>query len=325
MKKIFKYILTFLLSFLITTFLIGFYFRTSISLVLNVFNELKNSNKSVETLNQFVDYYSTKTMDIRKLKYKDTSSKNVCLDIYKSTLDNKASKVILYVHGGSWIYGDNGIPIGMEPIIDSFNKEGFTIISLSYNLLNDTNSIYDSVCDVKDAIRWIYKNKDVYNFDTNEIGILGISSGANLSLLSAYSKDSDFKGDENLYAYSSKVKYIIDVFGPTELGTLNFTALEDTPYYKNLKPLITSKEYLKKYSPINYIKEDLPNTLIIHSKSDELVPYSNAKDLYNALKEKNNNTKLLSLKNGSHYFSGYSTFEVLALILETLKFLDINT
>lgn len=325
MKKLFKYIFTFLFSFLITTLLIGFYFRTSISLILNVFDELKNSNKSVETLNQFIDFYSTKTMDIRKLKYKDTNSKNVYLDIYKSTLEDKASKVILYVHGGSWIYGDNGIPIGMEPIIDSFNKEGFTIISLSYNLLNNNNSIYDSVCDVKDAIRWIYKNEDVYNFDTNEIGILGISSGANLALLSAYSKDIDFKGDENLYKYSSKVKYIIDVFGPTNLETLNFTSLEDTPYYNNLNSLVSSKEYLKKYSPINYVKENLPTTLIIHSKSDELVPYSNAKDLYTLLKENNNKTKLLSLNTGSHYFSGYSTFEVISLIIETLKFLDINT
>lgn len=325
MKKHFKYLSTFLLSFLITTLLIGFYFKTSIFLILNVFNDLKSSNKSVETLNQFVDYYSTKTMDIKKLKFKDTDSKNVYLDIYKSTLENKASKVILYVHGGSWIYGDNGIPIGMEPIIDSFNKEGFTIISLSYNLLNNNTSIYDSICDVKDAIRWIYKNKDIYNFDTNEIGILGISSGANISLLASYSNDADFKGDKNLYNYSSKVKYVIDVFGPTNLESLNFTSLKNTSYYKNLIPLVSSKEYLKKYSPINYIKEDLPNTLIIHSKVDELVPYSNAKDLYTALKDKNNNAKLLALKNGSHYFNGYSTFEIVSLILETLKFLDINT
>lgn len=325
MKKLFKYTTTFLCSFLITTLLIGFYFKTSISLILNVFYELKDSDKSVATLNQFIDFYSTKTMDIKNLKYKDSNSKDVYIDIYKSTLENTPSKVILYVHGGSWIYGDNGIPIGMEPIIDSFNKEGFTIISLSYNLLNNNNSIYDSVCDVKDAIRWVYKNKDIYNFDTNEIGILGISSGANISLLSAYSNDTDFKDDEELYNYSSKVKYVIDVFGPTNLETLSFNALEDTPYYNNLKSLTSSKEYLKKFSPINYIKDDLPTTLIIHSKADELVPYSNAKDLYTALKEKDNKTKLLSLNNGSHYFSGYSSFEVVSLILETLKFLDINT
>ena len=325
MKKLFKYATTFLCSFLITTLLIGFYFKTSISLILNVFYELRDSNKSVATLNQFIDFYSTKTMDIKNLKYKDSNSKDVYIDIYKSILEDTPSKVILYVHGGSWIYGDNGIPIGMEPIIDSFNKEGFTIISLSYNLLNNDNSIYDSVCDVKDAIRWVYKNKDIYNFNTNEIGILGISSGANISLLSAYSNDTDFKDDEDLYNYPSKVKYVIDVFGPTNLETLSFNALEDTPYYNNLKSLTSSKEYLKKFSPINYIKEDLPTTLIIHSKADELVPYSNAKDLYTTLKEKDNKTQLLSLNNGSHYFSGYSAFEVVSLILEILKFLDINT
>ena len=45
---------------------------------------------------------------------------------------------------------------------------------------------------------------------------------------------------------------------------------------------------------------------------------------YTNLKEKDIKSKLLTLKSGSHYFSGYNKFEIVALIFETLKFLDIN-
>ena len=122
---------------------------------------------------------------------------------------DKPSPVVLYIHGCSWIYGDNGIPIGLEPIINALNKRGYTLISVSYELLKENTPIENPIKDVKDSIRWIYKNKEKYNFDTNNIGILGISSGAHLALIAAYSKDDEFKGDVNLDGYSSKVKYIL--------------------------------------------------------------------------------------------------------------------
>lgn len=89
-------------------------------------------------------------------------------------------------------------------------------------MLKEDTPISNPVSDVKDAIRWVYKNKDEYNFDTNNIGLLGISSGAHLSLLSAYSSEDEFIGDKKLANYPSKVNYVIDIFGPTELSTLDF-------------------------------------------------------------------------------------------------------
>lgn len=140
-------------------------------------------------------------MDLKNIKYKDTLSKDVFLDIYKSDIEDKPSPVIIYVHGGSWVYGDNGIPKGLEPILKAFNKRGFTIISLSYELLKEDVPIENLIIDVKDSIRWVYKNKEKYNFDTENIGILGISSGAHLALMASYSEEDMFLGDESLRKY----------------------------------------------------------------------------------------------------------------------------
>ena len=323
MKKVLKVLSIFITSILLTTLLIILYFKDSLSIAYNVYIELKNSNKSIETLGELTDYYVTNSMDIRGLKYKKSESNDVFLDIYRSEIEDKPSPIILYVHGGSWIYGDNGIPIGLEPIIKSFNKKGYTIISVSYELLKEDTPIENPIKDVKDAIRWIYKNKDTYNFDTENIGILGISSGAHLGLMASYSKDDDFIGDTDLSKYPSKVSYILDVFGPTELSSLDISSV-GSEYKDEIEDLLKSTISLNNYSPINYISKSSPSTLIIHSKTDEIVPYENAKNLYIELINKDVNTKLLTLNSGSHYFSGYSKSEISALVFEVLKFLDLN-
>ena len=324
MKKIYRIIIVFLISMLITTFSLVIYFKKSFMIIYSVYNELKKANESVETLGNLTDYNTTTSMDLKNIKYKDTLSKNVFLDIYKSNINDKPSPIIIYVHGGSFVYGDNGIPKGLEPILNAFNNRGFTIISVSYELLKNDVPIDNPIKDIKDSIRWVYKNKEEYNFDTDNIGIMGISAGAHLALMASYSDDSKFQGDEELKEYSSKVKYVLDIFGPIELNTLDTSSIDDV-YKKDIDSIVNSTNTLEEYTPLKYINSSAPNTLIIHSKTDEIVPYKNAKDLSNKLNESKVKSKLLTLKSGSHYLTGYSTFEITALIFEVLKFLDINT
>ncbi|WP_066893301.1 alpha/beta hydrolase [Clostridium nigeriense] len=323
MKKLSRFLAVFFASLILTTCSIFLYFKNSLIIIYRVYEQLNNNNDSIATLGQLTDYKVTEDMDIKGLKYKKSDSKEVFLDIYTSKNNNTPSPVILYVHGGSWIYGDNGIPIGLEPIIKAFNDSGFTIISLSYELLKENTPIENPIKDVKDSIRWIYKNKDKYNFDTNNIGVLGISSGAHLALMASYSKDNEFIGDTDLSNYPSKVNYIIDVFGPTDLSTLDTSSVEDE-YKSEIETLINSPNIINNYSPINYISNSSPSTLIIHSKTDEIVPYKNATTLYDSLENKNLNPKLLTLNSGSHFFNGYNSNEIIALIFEVLKFIEIN-
>lgn len=324
MKKLVKVIKAFTALFLLVVISFLIYYKGSILLILDIYRDLKDSNKSIETLGVLTGYKASNSMEVKHLKYKNSKSKDVYLDLYLSSNTEKSSPVLIYVHGGSWIYGDNTIPIGLEPIINAFNNRGFTIISLSYELLDDSNiDLKDPITDVKDAIRWVYKNKDEYNFDTKDIGLLGISSGAHLSLMAAYTDDEAFKGDKNLSSYSSKVNYIIDIFGPTDLSSLDFSDL--TLNNRKIKKLINSNEELDKYSPINYITDKAPDTLIVHSIKDELVPYRNSEELYNNLLSKSINTKLITFSKGSHFFSDFNKNEVFMAIIKVLDFLTSNT
>lgn len=324
MRKLVKGIKAFTALFLLLIISFLIYYKGSILLILDIYKDLKDSNKSIETLGVLTGYEASNSMEVKHLKYKNSKSKDVFLDLYLSNNNIKESPVLIYVHGGSWIYGDNTIPIGLDPIITAFNNRGFTIISLSYELLDDSNiDLKDPITDVKDAIRWVYKNKDEYNFNTKDIGILGISSGAHLSLMAAYTDDEAFKGDNNLSNYSSKVKYVIDIFGPTDLSTLDFSDLSLNN--RKIKKLINSNEELDKYSPINHITDNAPNTLIVHSIEDEIVPYRNSEELYNNLLSNSINTKLITFSKGSHFFSDFNKNEVFMAIIKVLNFLTSNT
>lgn len=322
MKKIIKYFFVILLLIAVS---IPIAFRYRIALFYNIYKEYTSYSQDFSSLTMQDVLNESTDLNKNTVIYKSTQNTKLPLDIYSPEKTPKGgSPVILYVHGGSWAYGDSTIPGILSPLLKSFIDEGYTIVSVSYELLNSKIDFNKQVCDVKDAIRWVYKNKDNYNFNTDEIGVIGISAGAHLSLLACYSEDNDFVDAEDLSSYSSQVKYIVDFFGPTDLNTLDESiATEDITTavgkFKN------NAAYIEKYSPINYVKKDLPKTLIIHSKSDTMVPYENSLNLYNKSKELNNNVKLVTVNDMNHDLSNMSQDDGKNIILNFLTFVVNNS
>lgn len=283
---------------------------------------LKNDIQSTEKLD--IDSIST-SMDYKDIIYKNTNNVPLTLDIY-SPLKKvyKSSPVIVYVHGGSWAYGDKSIPNALTPVLDTFREEGYTIISTSYELMVNNENFEKQISDVKDTVRWIYKNKDVYNLNTNEIGIMGVSSGAHLSLMAAYSDSDEFKDDIGLSKYPSKVKYLVDFFGPTDLSILNTNDL-NYDLSNIFQSIPDPNEISEKYNPINYVNSNIPNTLIIHSKSDNVVPYESSEKLYEKCKEVHANVNLITLDLSSHDLSDISNNDILSISKGLLKFIIVNS
>lgn len=322
MKKFFKYLLIFSI-----VFILGFLtlFRGKISLGINIakkYYELKDTTVPASTI---LNTEPMKDIDFKDVIYKDTTGTPLTLDIYQSKKKlPKGSPVILYVHGGSWVYGDKSIPGTISPLLNTLREEGYTIISTSYELLRKDMNFKKQVSDVKDTLRWINKNKDIYGFNTDEIGLLGLSSGAQLSLLAAYTGDDEFKDDPKLSNYSSKVKYVIDFFGPTDLNTLD---MSETTFDINkiIKTTKNKDELLTRYSPINFVKSNLPKTLIIHSVADKIVPYENATALYEKCKNNGTEVKLITLNHSGHDFSDIDNNDMITLAKGLLQFIVRNS
>lgn len=325
MKKFFKFLGITLLIVILGSGIFLFSIRDRVSLYVNIFKKYNSVIKNGYNIEDKSSLEAIESIDYKDVEYKNTNGVPLTLDIYGPKKQVKGgSPVILYVHGGSWVYGNKEIPQAISPLLDSFREEGFTIISTSYQLMKGEEIFNKQISDVKDTIRWIHKNKSVYGFNDERIGVIGASSGAHLALMAAYTDKEEFVDAKELKDYPSDVKYLIDFFGPTDLTTLD---MENVQW--DLEQIINSVgEYkdhiLGEYSPINHVNKGEPNTLIVHSKKDIIVPYKNAEELYDQLKENGNKTELISLEGASHDFSEIDLDEIMSVGIKMLEFISKN-
>lgn len=260
--------------------------------------------------------------------YKTNSAGSpISLDIYKpKTSVSEKLPVVIYVHGGAWAKGDKTVRANnyIESFILKLVEKNFAVISIDYTLVSDKIHFPLPIEDTKDAVRWVRKNAEKYNFDTNNIGYFGVSSGAHLSFLAAYTSDSQYVGSPELSAYSAKVNYVVDNFGPTDLNKLLHTRLGKVPVAivgLFFKPIVEIREklvfgisgysiktekrkaidYLETVSPINDIKSGVP-TFILHGDKDKVAPLKHSKKLLKKLKKENIESTLVVVKDGVHGF-----------------------
>lgn len=323
MKKFFKFLGIAVLLIILASGVFAFLIRDKIKLTINILNKYSEFVEESKVLAES-DFSMKQDVieDYNEVEYKNTNGVPLTLDIFNAKKELKnGSPVIIYVHGGSWVYGDKEIPSAISPLLDAFREEGYSIISTSYELMRGEENFNKQISDVKDTIRWVHKNKEEYNFNENKIGIIGASSGAHLSLMAVYSSEDQFVDDEELKNYPSSVKYLIDFFGPSDLNTLDMNNVN-----WDLEQIINSvgdnkEEVLTKYSPINYVDKNEPSTLIIHSRKDSIVPYKNAERLYEELISKNNKANIITLEGATHDFSEFDMEEVVTVGTKMLEFI----
>ena len=322
MKKFFKLLLIVLVVTL-TIFVVIFHKRIILTYgLVDKYISLRNPKMTTQKVDELK---TSNSISYKDIIYKNTNGVPLTLDIYSPLKKVEGpSPVILYVHGGSWVYGDKSIPDSLSPILNTFREEGYTIISTSYELMRNSANFNKQVADVKDTIRWIYKNKSAYNLDSNEIGVIGISSGAHLSLLASYSSNNEFIDDKALSNYPSEIKYLIDFAGPTDLSLLNTNNL-NYDLSKILNSIKDKKTVIKNFSPINYVSKKSPNTLIIHSNLDPIVPYKSSKELYDKCVVEHAKAELITLNSKVHDLSSISNTDIAAISESLLKFVIFNS
>lgn len=234
--------------------------------------------------------------------------------------------MVIYVHGGAWAKGDKTVRTDsyIESFILKLIEKNYAVISINYTLVSGTVHFPQPVQDTKDVVKWVRKNAEKYNFDPDNIGFFGASSGAHLSMLAAYTNDNEYPGSPELAPYSAKVNYVVSNFGPTDLNKLLHTRLGKVPvaivgFF--FKPIVEIREklvmgisgydikkekrkavdYLKTVSPVNNVENGIP-TFILHGNKDKVAPLKQSKKLVRKLKKQNIETSLIVVKDGNHGF-----------------------
>lgn len=241
------------------------------------------------------------------------------LDIYYPTkkVYDKAP-VVFFIHGGAWLAGRKEA-VNFNRFIGAFNnlrEAGYAIVSPEYTLARDGKSPFPScIIDAYDALEWVKNHGDSLSLDINNIGIMGESAGAHISMMMAFGNP-EIVG---LNYESTDFKYIIDVYGPNDMNALYHGPLMDTinTYISDLPTDIQdcinipnklfgfdptqdstkTKQFADKFSPILYISSNIPRILIIHGTADQIVNVNQSKNLKRQLDS-------LSIKHEFHLLDG---------------------
>jgi acetyl esterase/lipase len=211
----------------------------------------------------------------------------------------------IYLHGGSWIGGDQDTGgFIVDQIGAALNKEGFLVASVSYRLGPD-EPWPAQIVDAKCAVRYLRANAKVLDIDPAEIGIWGHSAGAHLASLVG-TAGPEARWDVGPFLdQPSTVEAVADFAGPSNLVTLgeeggpglvkdNFVSL------LGQVPAEQLPAELKAASPVTYVSKDDPPFLIIHGDMDPIVPLAQSEELAGALKSAGVPVSFVVVKGGGH-------------------------
>lgn len=225
---------------------------------------------------------------------------------------------LVYIHGGGWIFGTKeGSVLQFLP----FLEKGWRVVNVEYRMAS--NSLAPAaVEDTRCALRWVFRNAKQWNFDTSKIVLTGHSAGGHLSLITGMlpdgtGLDNACYGDEKL-----NVAAIINWYGITDVNDII-----QGPNLKNYAVMwmgsqTNAAEIARRVSPMTYVRAGLPPILTIHGDKDDVVPYSQATRLKEALDKAKVKNELFTVKNGGH--GGFSQADYLSAYNEIWKFLREN-
>lgn len=252
------------------------------------------------------------------------------LDVYAPPAGGAPTPVAIVIHGGGWIEGTKEERV-ME--VMPYLQMGFAAVNVEYRL-GRVSLAPAAVEDCRCALHWVFANAKKYNFDTSRVIVTGGSAGGHLALTTGMltpaagfdrecrTSDDDIWKHEGGSSQDPHVAAIVNWFGITDVldeihgpNTKGYAVvwIGDQP---------NADEIARRVSPISMVSKNNPPILTIHGDHDELVPYSQAVRLKQALDKAGVPNQLYTVAGGNH--GGFSAEEMQKIWATIRQFLNQN-
>jgi acetyl esterase/lipase len=245
------------------------------------------------------------------------------LDVYVPKGDGPFPLVV-WVHGGAWQGGNKE---GSPALL--LLGRGYAVASINYRLSQHA-TFPAQIEDCQSAVRFLRANAKKYRLDPEAFGAMGASAGGHLVALMGTACDAkEFSGYGRVKDGSSRVRCVVDLFGPTDLTKMQEQSKgkgkidHDAPGAPEAKliggPVQRNKEKAAKANPITYATRDDPPFLILHGDQDPVVPAGQSELLHAALKKAGVESELVVIPGAGH---GGKEFNTEANRAKILAFFD---
>jgi len=227
----------------------------------------------------------------RGIVFAEPGGRPLSLDLYRPASEH-LFPVVIQIYGGAWRSGTPGDDSGFAAALA---KDGFLVVSIDYRHTPDARWPAQ-IDDVRAGIDWVIAHAGEYGGDSQHVGLVGRSSGAQLALVAAYTDP-------------ARIEAVVSFYGPTNL-TEGWKE-PPTPDPLLVRPVIedlfggTPGALPKLYeaaSPVTYAARGVPPTLLIYGARDHIVESRFGRELHDRLKAAGASSIFLEVPWAEHAF-----------------------
>lgn len=246
------------------------------------------------------------------LVYAEPEGRPLHLDLYLPPRPwlNPKVPVVLYLHGGGWRRG------GREQLPSYLNRlvteDRYALASAEYRLSGE--AVFPAALhDAKAAVRWLRAEGRRWGLDGTRIVAWGQSAGGHLAALLATTDDeAGLNGSLGTHVgIPNHIRAAVALFAPTDLASLaadcavsdcnHDPAAAASPGSRLLGcPLSDCLDLARTASPVFHVDATSAPILLAHGDRDRLVPYRQARRLWERMRSFDRPTLLVTVEGGGH-------------------------
>jgi acetyl esterase/lipase len=250
------------------------------------------------------------------------------LDLRLPPSERSPHPLIIWVHGGGWIYGSRRrLPphLSDNAIHEHMLDAGYAVASVDYRLAREAG-FAGMLLDLKAAIRWLRGHAADFDLDSDRVVLWGESAGGHLAVMAAVCTKLD--GAERTGECLDEPETptaVVDWYGPADLTAIAGLHLEADSEEVGVTPenpaaiLAGNGDWTyDELSPLTYVRADVPPIFVAHGTDDQIVPVTHSRDLTDRLRRAGATVDYLEVPGADHVWRGAPS--VAEIVARSLSF-----